>query len=115
MIPRVLCAAVILLCQLPTAHTRSMIASTCGYEGGRTTLQASHSNYQPLHWRIGTCRLEHASWCRIMVGKCKRPSMIAGHSRAGEKSTCHWARLVRLGSLASAVLTWSAVVERTAL
>jgi rare lipoprotein A len=60
MIFRVLCAAAILLCQPPAGHTRSMIASTYGYEGGRTT--ASGKRFKPSgitvahrHLPFGTC------------------------------------------------------------
>jgi rare lipoprotein A len=60
MILRVLCAAVILLCQLSTGHTRSMIASTYGYEGGRTTASSKRfkaSDFTVAHRQLpfGTC------------------------------------------------------------
>jgi rare lipoprotein A len=60
MILRVLCAAAILFCQLSTGHTRSMIASTYGYEGGRTTASGKRFNASEFtvahrHLPFGTC------------------------------------------------------------
>ena len=57
---RLLCAAMILLCHLPSAHARSAIASTYGYEGGR--IAALGERFKPSaftvahrHLPFGTC------------------------------------------------------------
>ena len=57
---RLLCAAVILLCQPPAGYTRSMMASTYGYEGGRTTAWGKRFkalDFTVAHRRLpfGTC------------------------------------------------------------